>query len=879
MSTMDVVPDPGPAIFSWVLSPGEEEDGVFTLKAPQQEQEQAEASADEDALGLEYWLGQGGGEQGDDGLDVDVQDEQDEVDVDSSKENAGPGGGKEQGAVDGEISLSLSSSSSLSKYLKTFECGLCSEKTHSSMHLKAHLYRHTNEKPLGGGAAAAVGCDYCGASFTSNEELLRHAERRHAYECTCTKHFASKRDLLEHCRTVHGVANGEGARAFGGGGASPLREKTAKLTSCPPQQGQKVLSSFTSPSMAKVIPSPSRKASGRNFNFAVPSQVSARLPGSCTLCSASEVFHSSPDFDLHVQECHPFKCPLCRKMVKLPTSIRRHFRKFHQGKRPFFCRKCTKVFTSEKHLVAHKTSRKCWRNRTDLASYDVNNSTASTPGFDLNGSEASDGAISSVSMIEEEDPFVSSVLYASGLLQPGETIEEIISADVYENGEDCVSNAGDVVMEEEMEEVFEAQDDFGFEISSHQREGEDEEAGGPDGGCQEDDEDGGGRCPFPCRLCRSGFETEEELLDHVYEEHLYTCPLCLKLYKGWGSIRKHCRTQHGKPATVCKVCVKVFMEPSERDAHNKEHHPEEEASASGGGRSPPAVGKSLPYQPVSAPARKVKCEDYIIADTYHCLYCSNTYTNGKSARKHSRKVHGLSQAICKYCPAVFRLPEMRDKHVGECHEGKQQENLVMSSYLVEKRPRSGISAGESLLRPPGAPSPSLLPSAGDSASCEMCQVSFSSSDQLRLHLDKLHPYKCPEPGCSKRYKMAKGWRNHYRTNHTNTKSLHVCHSCSSCFTSERAFNSHQDKGCAEEEPEAAGSVETDEAKEGAEAEKPVINPQKEYAEDDPIASGGSTSPEFRGFENCDAELKRSDSLRQLVTMVGEEDDDDLEVVS
>ena len=38
---------------------------------------------------------------------------------------------------------------------------------------------HTNEQAMGKG----VGCDVCGAEVGTNERLLRHVEREHAYQC------------------------------------------------------------------------------------------------------------------------------------------------------------------------------------------------------------------------------------------------------------------------------------------------------------------------------------------------------------------------------------------------------------------------------------------------------------------------------------------------------------------------------------------------------------------------------------------------------------------------------------------------------------------------------------------------------------------------
>ena len=40
---------------------------------------------------------------------------------------------------------------------------------------------HTNEQAMGKGAV--LSCDVCGAEVGTNERLLRHVEREHAYQC------------------------------------------------------------------------------------------------------------------------------------------------------------------------------------------------------------------------------------------------------------------------------------------------------------------------------------------------------------------------------------------------------------------------------------------------------------------------------------------------------------------------------------------------------------------------------------------------------------------------------------------------------------------------------------------------------------------------
>lgn len=51
---------------------------------------------------------------------------------------------------------------------------------------------------------------------------------------------------------------------------------------------------------------------------------------------------------------HPIQCPDCPlKMFKYPTSVRKHFKKFHGSHTPYFCKTCTLVFKSPAEVQNH----------------------------------------------------------------------------------------------------------------------------------------------------------------------------------------------------------------------------------------------------------------------------------------------------------------------------------------------------------------------------------------------------------------------------------------------------------------------------------------------------------------------------------------------
>ena len=77
-----------------------------------------------------------------------------------------------------------------------------------------------------------------------------------------------------------------------------------------------------------------------------------KLP--CEYCRANELFDTEHDVLEHVKNMHPIQCPQCPlKMFKYPTSVRKHFKKFHGDETPYFCKTCTLVFTDQDAVQYH----------------------------------------------------------------------------------------------------------------------------------------------------------------------------------------------------------------------------------------------------------------------------------------------------------------------------------------------------------------------------------------------------------------------------------------------------------------------------------------------------------------------------------------------
>jgi len=85
---------------------------------------------------------------------------------------------------------------------------------------------------------------------------------------------------------------------------------------------------------------------------AKPENRGGRIP--CEYCRANEKFENEHEVLEHIKSMHPIQCPDCPlKMFKYPTSVRKHFKKFHGKETPFFCKTCTLVFKSSTAVQNH----------------------------------------------------------------------------------------------------------------------------------------------------------------------------------------------------------------------------------------------------------------------------------------------------------------------------------------------------------------------------------------------------------------------------------------------------------------------------------------------------------------------------------------------
>ena len=117
--------------------------------------------------------------------------------------------------------------------------------------------------------------------------------------------------------------------------------------------------------------------------------------------------------------------------------------------------------------------------------------------------------------------------------------------------------------------------------------------------------------------------------------------------------------------TCCKYCDKVFLDPSLKNGHLANFHPDIHTSNTSNDISNTSVievaNKSINSNNSNTPkieilspvTNNLKDGNGSKMASFKCPKCPKTYNIGKSLRKHCRKNHNkLSICFCHHCPKV-----------------------------------------------------------------------------------------------------------------------------------------------------------------------------------------------------------------------------------
>ncbi|TRY77973.1 hypothetical protein TCAL_06914 [Tigriopus californicus] len=583
--------------------------------------------------------------------------------------------------------------------VRVFPCGLCQEPLFSSAHLKAHMRMHTKEKPLGQQRPQDFKCEHCAQyGLNTNEKLLSHVEQCHAFQCpSCPLHFPTAMVLTRHYRQMHFQRH---------------------------------------------------KAVLKDSQVYIPAtKVSIQLPGKCIFCPASEIFVTAKAFDQHVLENHPYKCPLCPKMVKHSTSIRKHFKTHHIKHRAVFCRHCVSVFTNEKDCEIH--NQLC-------------------QGLDpkrLNAFKIP--SLEELQRIEISTP------------DPDDFVAEVITEipAVFEEGP-CDGDYGDI---EDMPVDEYLDPSARFEPpdapkADDQAEANEESESQPE---EEEEEEGS----HPCKNCDEEFDSEPELLEHIVDNHPFTCPACHRPYKAYDSLRKHCRVMHENLyIAVCKICVLVFTDAESKQSHQRRVHKQSSAietpKRQTNGQSRAILGRS------SSTDSSEPC--------FTCPYCDKTYFVADSLRKHSKVVHGKVCVSCVYCGLSFTSIEERKVHLATPEHlevarsfGAEQSIVKPPTVPLESRRAAVVKAPVHPPTPPSIPQPATL-SQSPSPTKVSSPVKRPASVVRRSTNKVPQLYECF--WCDKKYDLGDSLRRHAKKIHDQFVS--VCKFCPISYTDVEVRDAH-----------------------------------------------------------------------------------------
>ena len=508
--------------------------------------------------------------------------------------------------------------------LKTFECRDCQEVFHSRLHLKAHRHvYHTLPQNL---PNAALQCEYhsCKNEFRTLKQVLQHVENQHAYQCPeCPRHLQTTGGLAKHYKKAH-ISNELLCCNYCGNCykdsyelENHVREKhshdstteSSDMEQPTNEQRSLLVEKIMHPGVLESIKKSVAKLASQNKDGKLP----------CEYCRANEFFDTEHDVLEHVKAMHPIQCPECPlKMFKYPTSVRKHFKKFHGDETPYFCKTCTLVFTDQDAVQDHM------ENEHGIPNVVV------------------------VTNIVQQNP-VQHTVYNSGItcIVCGETNFESAQALVEHRSETHMYKCPDCDKEYKLTDS----------LRKHVRLLHNENV-----------------TMTCCKFCDKVFYDTSLKSGHVSTMHAdcsgtpnidlnstsevtasntchqvdkYQCPKCPQSFYMIDGLRKHARMTHNLGNIMsCPDCTMVFTDINSRNLHMTKGH----GSCVGVGSLLKTSSTSLLKPEVTASGSNLE------ESVYQCPKCSKGYSIAKSLRKHCRINHNkLSICFCHYCSKVSFL--------------------------------------------------------------------------------------------------------------------------------------------------------------------------------------------------------------------------------
>ncbi|XP_042622905.1 zinc finger and BTB domain-containing protein 40-like [Cyprinus carpio] len=298
---------------------------------------------------------------------------------------------------------------------------------------------------------------------------------------------------------------------------------------------------------------------------------------------------------------------------------------------------------------------------------------------------------------------------------------------------------------------------------------------------------------YRCEWCNKTFDFKCRLIKHKKGCALapgkeQRCSECSQAFPTLKSLHQHCMEVHGGPPAKkkktelvpCDMCDKTFKHSSGLLYHKRTEHFEERPYACEECGAKFAATSSL----------KNHMRLHTGEKPFHCKHCDMSFSVAAALSYHTKKKHAEGKMYCcQYCSASFAQSFELTRHVRthtgdkpyvcrECGKGFKQAN-GLSVHLQN------------------------FHNITEAHDCQKCRVSFSSLDELRQHIQEVHPkvrwiLNCKT--CKKAYQTLSGLWYHNRTAHPESasaqgnkaiKSLLQCDKCDKTFSNRNSLLKHQ----------------------------------------------------------------------------------------
>ena len=690
--------------------------------------------------------------------------------------------------------------------IKPHKCPHCDSSFFNNRNLKTHIACvHDEERPFK--------CHICPLSFKQKAPLKGHIESVHEkmkpFVCTvCEKSFSRNTELKRHISSVH--------------------EKIK------PHQCSICDSSFSEPAKLRLH---------------IATVHEGKKSFECLICQSS--FAQKGSLTTHIQSVHegkkPFSCSKCKKSFSR-NHLTRHIATVHEGKKQIRKRKETNIISDILKKEAESDGNgstveeggdypmsflEIKQENLNETDHNFSQNLENHEPFDcpkiikeeVTAESGDHFGIWSYDNEEQYDPIIPNIKTEE---QQGKFLDEFETYDQTENSDPLEDNFqiddfyDDLVVEEFLDEnITDGFDDTEYDQKADQdfkhpsekvyacpfckkfKTGEKRELVKHIDGFHE------GKKPYQCQQCNVSFKGRSGLRSHVLSVHegiVYKCLLCDNIFKkAKKNLMMHIKTTHDIPEP--KITIHYITEKSEivsepQDPRNLVIDP--------------LVDKNSLIENAQI---KQETLDYNVTPSVHekkkgfkCSLCEYTSIRRYEMKMHNSTVHeGKKLYKCPHCGDSFKNRHGLKSHVLSIHEGivykcllcenvirKAKKNLIKHIKTIHEILEPKISThfitekSESMPEPHNSEGWGSKYFKGTNAKiCDHCGSCFTSTSQLKRHIDYVHEGKIHKHQCYICGKSVKHLQEHISAVHDKLKPF-ICSICGYSCAKKNYLDKHME---------------------------------------------------------------------------------------